>query len=305
MNLSIIGFRYARVVFATILAMMVFGVVSYFKMPANEDPTILIRQALIVTNSPGLPADKVEMLITKPLELAIRTRAEVEKITSTSKQGQSTIIVKVYDRYFKLDQIWDDVRDEIEQVRLPEGTYPPYMNDSFGDVSVVTMAMMVDDGFTDNEKITYAEDIRDRLYSVDNTQKVTLLGVQPERVNIEIDSTKMAELGYSPRQLAGLIAAQNTIQSGGDIDVEGTRLTLLPTGDFKQLAEIEALLIPLPNKQGMIALGDIASISRTPVDPPSQPAYFNGKPAIIFAINMDPRANILEYTPRLEKAIPV
>ncbi len=179
MNLSIIGFRYARVIFATILAMMVFGAVSYFKMPANEDPTILIRQALIVTNNPGLPADKVEMLITKPLELAMRTRPEVKKIKSTSKQGQSTIIVEIYDRYFKLGQIWDDVRDEIEQVRLPEGTYPPYMNDSFGDVSVVTMAMTADDGFTDNEKTTYAEDIRDRLYGVENTQKVTLLGVQP------------------------------------------------------------------------------------------------------------------------------
>lgn len=303
MNLSLIGFRYARVIFATIIALMIYGAVSYFKMPANEDPSIIIRQAIIITNSPGLPAEKVEMLITKPLELAVRTRAEVKKIKSTSKQGQSTLIVEIYDRYFQLDQIWDDIRDEIEQVTLPKGTYPPYMNDSFGDVSVVTVAMTADDGFTQNEKTTLAQDIRDRLYNVKNTHKVTLLGVQPERITIEIDNAKMAELGYAPAQLAGLIASQNVIQSGGTLDINGTMLSLLPTGDFEQLSAIEQLLIPLPNGRGMIALGDIATVSRAPIDPPSQPAYYNGKLAIIFAINMDTRANILEYTPRLEATI--
>ncbi len=303
MNLSLIGFRYARVIFATIIALMLYGVASYFKMPTNEDPAIIIRQAIIVTNNPGLPASKVEMLITKPLELAIRTRPEVKTIKSTSVQGQSTIIIEVYDRYFQLDQIWDDIRDEIEQVRMPTGTYPPYMNDSFGDVSVVTMAMTADDGFTQNERTTLAQDIRDRLYGIKGTQKVSLLGVQSERVNIEIDNAKMAELGYSPKRLAGLIASQNIIQSGGEIDIDGTSLSLLPTGDFKTLAAIKDLLIPLPNAKGMIALGDIARITRTAVDPPVQPAYFNGKPAIVFAINMDARANILQYTPRLEAAI--
>lgn len=67
MNLSLIGFRCARVVFAVVLAMMIAGIVSYFKLPANEAPTITIRQALVITRNPGLSADKVEMLITKPL----------------------------------------------------------------------------------------------------------------------------------------------------------------------------------------------------------------------------------------------
>ncbi|PID63565.1 MAG: acriflavine resistance protein B [Gammaproteobacteria bacterium] len=303
MNLSLIGFRYARVIFATIIALMLYGVASYFKMPANEDPSIIIRQAIVITNNPGLPAEKVEMLITKPLELAIRSRPEVKSIKSTSVQGQSTLIVEVYDRYFQLDQIWDDVRDEIEQVRLPTGTYPPFMNDSFGDVAVVTLAMTATDGFTQNEKTTLAQDIRDRLYAVKDTQKVSLLGVQPERVTIEIDNAKMAELGYSPKQLAGLIASQNIIQSGGALDIQGTSLSLLPTGDFKDLSALKNLLIPLPNANGMIALSDIANITRTPVDPAIQPAYFNNQPAIVFAINMDTRANILEYTPRLEAVL--
>lgn len=302
MNLSLIGFRYARVVFAVMLAMMIAGIISYFKLPANEDPTITIRQALVLTKNPGLPADKVEMLITKPLELAIRSRAEVKKINSTSTSGQSTIIIEVYDKYFELAQIWDDIRDEIQQVRLPEGTYPPYMNDSFGDVSVMTVAMVADEGFTENEKTTLAQDIRDRLYRVKDTQKVSLLGVQNEQITIAVSNAKMAETGYSPAQLAGLIASQNIIQSGGSIDIDGTQLTLLPGGDFADVNAIKNMLIPLPNG-GMFALSDIATVTRAPAAPPSESVFYNGKAAIMLAINMDAAANILEYTPRLESAL--
>ncbi|PIE39741.1 MAG: hypothetical protein CSA51_04470 [Gammaproteobacteria bacterium] len=121
MNLSLIGFRYARVVFAVVITLMIAGAVSYFKLPANEDPTVLIRQALIITKNPGLPADKVELLISKPLELAIRKRPEVEKIKSTSESGQSTIVVELYDKHFQLEQIWDDI---YSRPTLPRQGYP-------------------------------------------------------------------------------------------------------------------------------------------------------------------------------------
>lgn len=300
MNLSLIGFRYARVVFALLFALMVSGVVSYFRLPANEDPTILIRQALIITNNPGLAVDKVELLITKPLELAVRQRPEVKKINSTSMLGQSIIVVEIFDKYFELDQIWDDVRQEIEQVRLPEGTLAPYMNDSFGDVSVMTVALLADDGFSEQEKTDQAKHIRDQLYQVTNTHKVSILGIQPERIYIDIQQDKLAELGYSSNQLAGLIGAQNIIQSAGQIDIDGNLLTLQPTGSFDDLSAVQTLLIPLANGQGMVALSDIADIYRAPVDPPHQPVFFNGEPALMLAVNMDPEANILNYTPILE-----
>lgn len=303
MNLSLIGFRYVRVVISMLIVMMVAGVYSYFTMPANEDPSITIRQALIVTRNEGLPADKVETLVTKPLELAVRKRPEVKKIKSTSMSGQSILIVEIYDKYFELDQIWDDVRDEVEQVSLPSGTTKPNLNDSFGDVSVVTAALVAEDGLTNSEKTALAQDIRDQLYGVTNTQKVSILGIQPEKIYIEVENAKIAELGYSPNVLAGLIAQQNTIKSGGEIDINGSTLVLQPTGQFQSVEDIRNLLLPLPNGQGMVTLDDIADVRRDVFDPAIQPVFFNGKSAIMFAINMDPKANILEYTPRVEDKI--
>ncbi|PIE39805.1 MAG: acriflavine resistance protein B, partial [Gammaproteobacteria bacterium] len=159
-------------------------------------------------------------------------------------------------------------------------------------------------GLSNNEKTTLAQDIRDQLYRVKDTQKITLLGVQPERIYIELDNAKLSEAGYSPKQLAGLIAAQNILTSGGSVDIDGTRLTLLPTGNFNDIEAIKNLLIPLPQKTmgtpgAMIALADIASVKRAVADPPIQPVFFNAQPAIMLAIDMDTSANILEYTPRM------
>lgn len=303
MNLSLIGFRNARIVLSIMVIMMVVGAISYFKMPANEDPSIKIRQSLIITKNDGLPADQVENLISKPLELAIRKRPEVRKIKSTSMFGQSVITVELYNKYFDLEQIWDDVRDEINQVSLPEGTSAPNFNDSFGDVSIMTVAFVADEGFSNIEKTNLAQDIRDQLYTVGNTEKIELFGVQPERIYIDVENAKLAQFGFTPDDLAGLIASQNIIQSGGSLDIDGSTLTLQPTGNFTSVEDIKNLLLPLPSGSGMIALDDIADIRRDVVDPAFQPVYFNGKPAMMFGINMQYEANLLEFTPRMEAKI--
>lgn len=314
MNLSMIGFRYVRIVLSILIIMMVMGVVSYFTMPANEDPSIKVRQALVITRNPGLPADKVETLISKPLELAIRKRPEVNKIKSTSLFGQSIIMIELQNQYFELEQIWDDVHDEIEQVNLPEGTSEPHLNDSFGDVAVMTVAFVADDGFSHADKVTLAQDVRDQLYSVKHTDKVSILGVQPERIYIDIENAKLAQFGLSPKQLAGLIANQNIIQSGGSLDIHGSSLTLQPTGNFTSVDDIRNLQLPLPSTTSragvaantattMVALGDIANVRRGVADPAIQPVYFNGESAIMFAINMQVDANLLKYTPKVEEKI--
>ena len=83
------------------------------------------------------------------MEKEIRKIPEVEELTSTSTTGQSVIHVEIYDRYFNLDDIWQDLRNKVAQAEdnLPDGTGKPFVNDSFGDVSVATLALTAD-GFS-------------------------------------------------------------------------------------------------------------------------------------------------------------
>lgn len=301
MNLSAIAFRYKRVVFALLLVLMVFGFVSYFTLPAREDPEITIREAVITTRFPGLPPDRVELLITKTLEEAIRTVPEIEEIRSTSYPGRSVIHVEAYDRFFDLDQIWDDVRNAIDRVRpdLPEGTGTPMVNDNFGDVAVVTAALWAE-GFEMAEMFDMAQHIRDTLYGIQGTEKVDILGAQAERIFIETANARLAQLNISPSELIALLQQQNIIRPGGAAEAQGKAFLIQPTGNFETVEDIRNTLIPVPGQGESIPLREIATVTRGYVDPPERTAYFNGEPAIVFAIAMADNANVLDFGPRVK-----
>lgn len=178
MNFTQLGFTYRKSVFMVLFLLLVNGVIAYFTLPAQEDPTITVRQAVVTTSFPGMAPKRVEQLITRTIEREIRKVPEVEKLTSTSATGVSVIHVEIYDRYFNLDNIWQDVRNKVRdaQVNLPQGTRTPHINDSFGDVSVVTLALTAD-GFSMGEMADIGKHIRDNLYSVKGTKKVEILGV--------------------------------------------------------------------------------------------------------------------------------
>jgi multidrug efflux pump len=241
MNLSQLAFRYRPVVLLSTVAAMLFGAFSYFSLPTREDPGITVREAVVSTRYAGLPAEQVEEWITKPLETRIRQVEEVEHIRSTSLRGQSLIHVEIQDRYFDLAQIWDDVRQKVEEARgqLPDGTEPPFLNDDFGNVAVVTAAL-TSEQFTQAEQLQIAEHVRARLYEVEGTRKVELHGVQPERIYIDISESRLANLGLTPVQLASQLSDRNVMSPAGVMESGEQRLALQVSGEFPDLDALRA-----------------------------------------------------------------
>lgn len=304
MNLTSLAFNYRKSVFMVLALLLINGAVAYFTLPAKEDPTITVRQAIVSTTYDGMSPDRVELLITKKLEEQIRKIPEVKKITSTSSTGQSTIHVEVYDRYFDLAPIWQDLRNKVQQAQanLPSGTQTPRVNDSYGDVAVVTLALTAD-GFSQAEMDDMATHIRDSLYTVKGTEKVDIMGNQDERIFLEASTAKLSQVGISPYSLKAELQKQNIISPGGQIDTGDRNFVVEPTGNFDSIAEIGDTHISIPGSEETLALKDLVTITRGYRDPVYQPSYFNGKPAIMFAINMSDNFNILEYSPRLKSKI--
>ena len=174
-NLRVVG------VFA-VLATVV-GTVTFIDMPRFEDPNIVIREAIVTASFPGMNPPQIEDLITRKLEEQIRTLAEVDEIKSISKSGASIIHVTFGDNVENLDAAFRDLRNKVSDIagELPEGTIGPAVNDDFGETAVATIALW-SDGFTLQEMRDVARDIRDRLTSLDGVKKVSLFGIQDERV---------------------------------------------------------------------------------------------------------------------------
>lgn len=303
MNLSQLAYRFRPVVLLTVVIAMLYGALSYVSLPAREDPEIIVREAVVSTEHPGLPAEQVEELITKPLEVGIRQVPEVEHIRSTSMRGRSMIHVEIQDRYFDLDQIWDGVRQEVARARsgLPEGTVDPVVNDDFGDVAVVTVALTADE-FSQAEQLQVAEHVRTELYGIKGTRKVELHGVQPQRIHIDISESRMTSLSLTPAQLAGQLASRNVLSPAGVMEAGDQRLALQVSGEYPDIDALRASEIRLPNG-GTLRLGDLGRIEHGYVEPPRRTAYHNGKRAIVFAISMLDGHSVLEYGARVRERL--
>jgi len=295
-----------RVTILFLLLMGIAGVFAYLTYPKQEDPSIQIREALVWAYFPGMAPQRVEDLITRKLEEQIRLLGAVDYIKSDSKRGMSFMHVVARDEVPVLKTVWRDLRDKLVDVTasLPKGTIGPFINDEFGLTAVADIALWTD-GFSLAEMRIVARDLRNRLYALKGIRRVDLYGVQDQRVFLELSNAKLAEYGISPGVVVQTLQQQNIILPGGLVDVKGQNIVVEPSGDFDSVSEIEDVIITIPGTQRVTPLRDLAKVTRGYVDPPDQPVYYNGRPAIVLSVSIleGEGVNAVEFGARLTRKI--
>ncbi len=221
MNLTGFALRNQPLVLMIVAALAISGVSVTANFPSQEDPPVTVREAVITTYFPGMEPEDVELLITRTIEKALARTTERDNIYSFSWNGKSVVHLEVQDQYEQsdLDLIWKDVRNRVIDITpsLPEGVIGPFVNDDFGDVTVVSVAL-TGDGFSLAQLHGIAKGVQDELYLLDGVGRVQLYGVQEETIWIEFSTAKMAQLGFSPRAVHDALVSQNLVLPGGTID---------------------------------------------------------------------------------------
>ena len=235
-RLAIDNDRVTLVAFALVL---IAGIGAFLDLPRDEDPGFVIRVAQVVTAFPGASPARVEQLVTDKIEEVIQEMPELDYVTSESAAGLSIIRVNLKEEYGDLRPIWDDLRRKVDSVRedLPSGISGPFVNDEFGDVFGVVLALN-GEGFGYAELKTMADEVRDELLRLPEVAKVDIYGNQDERLFVEYNNARLAELGLSPSRLAEVLANSNIIVPGGSITVGPERILLEPTGNFEAVDDV-------------------------------------------------------------------
>ncbi len=303
-NIAKFSLQNSRLTILFLLFVVITGVYVYLDYPKQEDPSIVIREAVVTAFYPGMSPERVEDLITRKLEEKIREIGEVDEIKSDSKTGMSLIHVIIKDQYSDLEPIWQDLRNKMDDVKpeLPTGTVGPYVEDEYGLTAIATIALW-SDGFSLAEMREVARNSRDRLYALDGIQKVELYGIQDEKIYLEFSNSKLAKLGLSPEIISDTLIRQNILMPGGKINVFGQEIIVEPSGNFDEVSEIESVMIPMPGTDKVTPLRDVVTIIRDYVDPPEQPVYFNGRPAIILSVSIMEGINSVEFGERLQHKV--
>ncbi|MEM9279621.1 MAG: efflux RND transporter permease subunit, partial [Pseudomonadota bacterium] len=304
--LTALGLNKARLTILIMIGLIIQGLLTYSSIPKRENPAITIRNAIVSAQFPGMSPERMEDLIVVPIERKIREIGEIEDIKALITTGSTVITIVVYDNVPKedLESVFQDLRNRMEEVEqdLPDGTRGPFVNTNYGDVSIATIAV-TGEGFSYAEMKEAADDLQTNLYTVEGISKVTLFGVQEERVWLEIDSRKLAAIGVQLQQVLNDLQAQNVILPAGELDADGTTLILEANGDLKTVEEIGDILTKVDGLAGFVRLKDLMTVRRGFVDPQDKPSFYNGKPAIIVSVEMSDTEDIQKIGARLQEAV--
>ena len=294
MDITRAAIEKSRITGMLLIAVIAGGISAYGGMSRAEDPGFIIRTAQILTIFPGASPDRVEDLVTDKLEKAIQEIPELDFVSSTSKTGVSIVMVNIREEFMEMRPIWDDVRRRVDRVRpeLPADIVGPTVNDEFGDVFGIVVTL-TGEGFSYAELEDVADEVRDELLRVDDVAKVEIHGAQDERVFVDYDNARLAELGLSPIQLRQILDSANIIIPGGDVSTDRERITLEPTGNFESVDDLRQAVVTLPGRPEILYLEDLATITRGYIDPPSVVVRASGAPAIALAISMRDGGNII------------
>ena len=303
-DLTLTAIRRDRFTAVVLVFAIAGGLAAYQSLPRAQDPTVTVREAGVVTLLPGASPERVELLITDPIEAAIQEIPAIDYVTSRSRTGVSVVAVRVRDEYVDMRPIWDTLRRKVGAVapELPDGVIGPRVDDEFDGIFGIIVTV-TGEGYSYAEVGDVADAVRDHLLRMDGVAQVDVLGAQAERIFVDYEPARLAELGLSPLQFRALLESVNAVVPGGEIHTDVERIALDPSGDFESLDDLRRTVVTLPGRSDLVALQDLASISRGYQDPPADRVYSSGMPALALAIMMRDGGDVIALGDRVRSEL--
>ncbi len=307
MNLTKIALDNNRLTIMVVVVILVMGLLTYNNLSRDAMPPYTVRICNIVTQFPGATPERVEELVTDPIEETVQELPELKTVTSASRTGLSVVSVEVAPSIVKddLQPVWDRLRRKLESIQneLPsEIRGPDVQDDGLGDTYGIQVGMETD-GVPFAQMKEYAEEIRDEFIALDDAAEVEISGIQDEQIYIEFDNARLAQLGISANQLGNIISATNIVFPGGEVALEDERIVLEPTGNFEDVEDIKSTVISLGESGQTVKLGDITTITRAYKNPIDRKVRINGKPGLVIATSLKKGANLVDLGKAIDQKI--
>src|SRR5271165_6572664 len=194
-NLSDWALKHRSFMVFAMLAIIIAGLMSYYRLGRSEDPAFTFRTMIVQAAWPGATLDDTLNQVTERLERKLQETKGLDYIRGYTSPGLTTIFVnlKGSTSATEVPDIWYQVRKNIGDIRgtLPSGVVGPGFNDDFGDTYGLIYGFTTD-GFSHRELRDYVEDIRSRLLQVTDVSKIEILGAQDEQIFVEFSTEQLA-----------------------------------------------------------------------------------------------------------------
>ncbi|MEE4301700.1 MAG: efflux RND transporter permease subunit [Pseudomonadales bacterium] len=277
---------------------LVAGFAALQTLGRQEDPTMTERYANLDTFLPGATAERVESLVTERLETALREIPEIKTIGSRSRAGYSNLDIELEDSVTAAnsDVIWSEVRDKLGEVEplLPAGSTRPDLVVR-GPLAVTLAAAFVWEGAGEPQMrllTRLAEDLQVRLANLPGTKETKLHGEVEEEIRVEVDPRALAAVGLTANDVAARVTASDTKIAAGRLQGVAENLLVEVGGELDSVERIAAIPLRQQGDGRFVRVSDVASVTRTAVDPPQRLALAEGRRAVVVGTIMEPGGRI-------------
>ena len=279
------------------------GSSSFIKLPKRDMPHIPVPIAKVITYYPGASTLDVETLVTKKLEHSFSEIEGVETVSSQSKPGVSIITIQlVYGT--ETQKSWDKLRNKVEEIKpeLPSGIQGPNVNDTFSSTSAMMLAVY-GKRFSYRQLEDYAKNIRDELKRIGSVGKVSITGTQ-EQVVYLYAKRKLASADIPNFwKVSGVLKSKNVLYPGAEVLPGMLKVKLQTSGRLSTVGQLRKVVLKHHPQTGkVVRVEDIFTVKRTYKEPKALIRY-NGHRALVLAIEMRERKNVIQMGRKIEKSL--
>ncbi|HHP4540554.1 TPA: efflux RND transporter permease subunit [Acinetobacter baumannii] len=300
-NLSEWALNNKGIVLYYMLLLGIIGAISYSKLSQSEDPPFTFKVMVVQTYWPGATAKEVSTLVTDRIEKELMTTGQYDKIMAYSRPGESmvTFVAKDSLTSAQIPDVWYNVRKKVNDIRheLPSGVQGPFFNDEFGD-TFGNIYVLTGKDFDYALLKEYADRLQLQLQRVKDVGKVELIGLQDQKIWIEISNTKAVQLGIPVSAIQEALQKQNSMASAGFFETGTDRIQIRVSGQLQSVEDIKKMPLLVGDKT--IQLGDVADVYRGFSQPAQPRMRFMGDNGIGIAVSMRKGGDIIALGKNLE-----
>ena len=285
-------YGHQRYLWLTVLVIFLVGLASLRSLGRQEDPTITNLVATVTTYFPGAEPTRVEALVARPMEEALRGVAEVDEVRSLSSTGVASVVVELYDTLSDeaIERAWSEVRDAVDDASrdFPPGVLAPdFDNDrtvAYVRIVAITSAPGYDVPLSLLSRV--ADDLAERARNFPGTRLVELFGESDEEIRVDIDEQALLARGLAISDVTQALAGADPRQASGRATGRTNDLLIEIAGEFDSAQRVADVIVRTDGAGGAVTVADIAEVYRAEVTPPRAAAFTEGRPGILLGVAM-------------------
>jgi len=280
-----------------ILIVMVFGTMSFLRLPLDMMPDISFPMVTVVTQYAGVAPEEIERMVTVPLEGIIASVNKVKKVTSSSSEGYSTIMAE-FEWGTNLDYAAQDIKDNISRIKefMPDGVKEPMvLKFNLSQIPVILVGVS---GMADAYKLKklLEDNARERLQRLDGVAQVLVYGGKQREITVACDPVRLKGKGQNIDAIVNALRGQNMNSPAGYLTRSHSDYLIRAMGEFRDLDDIRNAIIGVaPDGMTPVRLFEVANVNEGYQEKRSL-MRMNGEESVFLIMSKQSGANTLNVS---------